>query len=212
MYTIVSPKKTQLIPGTVLRMPATWKEYQSLCDSRGDSSIPRIKYRNGEALLMAPLAVHGRDVGLIASIARTLLDQDDRNYDEFTPITMTITEESGIEPDYCFYIDQWEAISGKERIDWEQDPPPDLVIEIDITSYSNVDDYLPYRVPEIWLFRKQKLLIYQLQDDCYVLMTESRYFPRFDLVTIVDRVRKIAYSSNTSAAIRDLKKQLAQKS
>jgi Uma2 family endonuclease len=208
MYAIVSTKKIQLIPGTVMRIPATWREYQSLCDSRGDSSIPRIKYRNGEALLMAPLAVHGRDVGLIASVVRTLLDHDDCDYDEFTPITMTIAEESGIEPDYCFYIQHWEAVSGKERIDWEQDPPPDLVIEIDVTSYSNVDDYLPYRVPEVWMFRKQKLMIYQLTGRAYVLQAESLYFPGLNLVEMVDRARKIAYDRNTSAAIRDLKKQL----
>ncbi len=210
MYAIVSAKKIQLIPGSVMRLPATWREYQSLCDSRGDSSIPRIKYRNGEALLMSPLAVHGRDAGLLAGVARTLLDYDDLDYDEFTPITMTIPEESGIEPDYCFYINHWEAISGKERIDWEQDPPPDLVIEIDVTSYSNVDDYLPYRVPEVWLFRKQKLLIDQLEGDRYCLSDESLYFPGIDLVSMVDRARKIAYARNTSAAIRDLKKQLGQ--
>jgi len=32
--------------------------------------------------------------------------------------------ESGIEPDYCFYIDNWKAVSGKERINWSVDPPP----------------------------------------------------------------------------------------
>jgi Uma2 family endonuclease len=211
MYAIVSAKKIRLTPGTVLRMPATWREYQSLCDSRGDSSIPRIKYRNGEALLMSPLAVHGRDVGLIADVVKVLLDHDARDYDSFTPITMTIAEESGIEPDHCFYINHWESVSGKERIDWEQDPPPDLVIEIDVTSYSNVDDYLPYRVPEVWMFRKRKLMIYQLEGDRYCLTEESLYFPGVDLGSIVDRARKIAYARNTSAAIRDLKKQLDQR-
>jgi len=37
-------------------------------------------------------------------------------YDAFTPVTMELPEESGIEPDYCFYIDNWKAVSGKERI------------------------------------------------------------------------------------------------
>ena len=74
---------------------------------------------------------------------------------------MQLPEESGIEPDYCFYIDHWDAVSGKERIDWRSDLPPDLVLEIDITSYSDVQDYLPYRVPEVWLFRRRQLLIYR---------------------------------------------------
>jgi Uma2 family endonuclease len=56
-------------------------------------------------------------------------------------------------PDYCFYIDNWLAVLGKDRIDWQNDPPPDLVIELDVTSYSSVMDYLPYKVPEIWLWK-----------------------------------------------------------
>lgn len=208
MYALVSPEKTQLPAGSVVRLPATWQEYQSLCEQRGDGSIPRIKYRDGEVLLMSPLPVHGRDANLIADIVKVLLDHDGREYDAFTPVTMTLPEESGIEPDYCFYIDNWEAVSGKKRIDWRNDPPPDLVIEIDVTSYSDVEDYLPYRIPEVWLFKKQKLLIYQLQELEYQLQLQSRYFPSIQLQDMVARCLQIAYDRNTSAAIRDLRQQL----
>jgi Uma2 family endonuclease len=210
MFALVSPEKIQLPVGAVVRLPATWQEYQSLCEQRGDGSIPRLKYRDGEVLLMSPLPIHGRDAHLMANIAITLLDHDEREYDAFTPVTMTVPEESGIEPDYCFYIDSWQAVSGKKRIDWQNDPPPDLVIEIDVTSYSDVQDYLPYRVPEVWLYKNQKISIYQLQDDVYQLQTHSRYFPDFDLPSAVDRCVKIAYERNTSAAIRDLKQRLAE--
>jgi Uma2 family endonuclease len=93
---------------------------------------------------MSPLLQHGRDAHLIATIITTPLDDAGQEYDAFTPVTMQLPEESGIEPDYCFYIDHWQAVSGKERIDWSVDPPPDLVLEIDVTSYSDVKDYLPY--------------------------------------------------------------------
>jgi Uma2 family endonuclease len=212
MFALVSPEKTKLPPGAVVRLPATWQEYQSLCDRRGDGSIPRLKYRHGEVLLMSPLPVHGRDANLVADIVKAILDDDGREYDAFTPVTMTLPEESGIEPDYCFYIDNWQAVSGKKRIDWQQDPPPDLVIEIDVTSYSDVADYLPYRVPEVWLFKKQQLLIYQLQAEDYQLQTQSRYFPNFDLPQVIARCVQIAYDRNTSAAIRDLKQRLSNPS
>ncbi|WP_414574169.1 Uma2 family endonuclease [Nostoc sp. CCY 9925] len=208
MFALVSPDKTQLPPGAVVRLPASWQDYQHLCEQRGDGSLPRIKYCNGEVLLMSPLPVHGRDAHLLANIAMALLDCDGREYDAFTPVTMSLPQESGIEPDYCFYIDNWQAISGKKRIDWQKDPPPDLVIEIDVTSYSNIEDYLPYRVPEIWLFRNQKLLIYQLLGENYQLQTYSRYFPDFDLNSAIARCVQIAYERNTSAAIRDLKRRL----
>ena len=208
MYALVSFEKIQLPPGAVVRLPATWQDYHTLCQQRGDGSIPRIKYRNGEVLLMSPLPKHGRDAHLIASIITTLLDHDGREYDAFTPVTMELPEESGIEPDYCFYIDHWEAISGKERIDWQNDPPPDLVLEIDLTSYSNVNDYLPYQVPEVWLYRKKQLLIYQLQTTEYILRETSCYFPEIQPQKVIDRCIQIAYDRNTSAAIRDLKQQL----
>jgi Uma2 family endonuclease len=43
---------------------------------------------------------------------------------------------SGAEPDECFYIENINIVKGKKRIDFTQDPPPDLVVEIDITSSS----------------------------------------------------------------------------
>ncbi|MBD2579059.1 Uma2 family endonuclease [Oscillatoria sp. FACHB-1406] len=209
MLAIVSPEKIQLPPGSVVRLPATWQEYQSLCDRRGDGSIPRLKYRSGEVLLMSPLPVHGKDAHLLASIVTTLLDFEGREYDAFTPVTMTLPEESGIEPNYCFYINNWQAVCGKKRIDWKNDPPPDLVIEIDVTSYSDVADYLPYRVPEVWLLKKQQLLIYRLDGANYQLQTQSVYFPDRDLQDAIARCIEIAYGRNTSAAIRDLRQQLA---
>ena len=157
---------------------------------------------------MSPLPKHGRDVSLIADIIKVLLNQAEKEYDSFTPVTMELPEESGIEPDYCFYIDHGQAISGKERIDWGNDPPPDLVLEIDVTSFTDVNDYLPYQVPEIWLLRHQTLSIYHLQNGQYVSHRYSQYMLQMDLPTLVSHCLQLAYTRNTSAAIRHLKSQL----
>ncbi len=101
---------------------------------------------------------------------------------------MELPESSGIEPDYCFYIEHWQAVSGKERIDWSTEPPPDLVLEIDVTSYSDVNDYLAYQVPEVWLFRKQQLVVYQLQGTEYLAHSQSRYFPDINLTYAIASV------------------------
>jgi len=71
MYAVISPQDIQLPPGTVVRMPGTWQDYCQLRDSRGDGSIPRIKYRDGEILLMSPLPRHGREAHLLARIVET---------------------------------------------------------------------------------------------------------------------------------------------
>ncbi|MEC4817910.1 MAG: Uma2 family endonuclease [Scytonema sp. PMC 1069.18] len=159
-------------------------------------------------LLLAPLPKHGRDAHLIANVITTLLDHIGQEYDAFTPVTMELPEESGIEPDYCFYIDHWQAVSGKERIDWRNDPPPDLVLEIDVTSYSDVNDYLPYQVPEVWLWRKNQLSVYGLQGTEYLNQAGSRYFPNIDVGMVISCCLQVAYDRNTSAAIRELKQRL----
>jgi Uma2 family endonuclease len=210
MYTVVSPENIQLPPGGLVRLPASWQDYQLLTQQRGDHANPRLRYRQGEVLLMSPLPKHGRDASLVADIVKVLLDITGLEYDSFTPVTMEIPEQSGIEPDDCFYIDHWEAVSGKARIDWHQDPPPDLVVEIDVTSFTNINDYLPYRVPEIWLMRRQQLCLYSFVESSYELQSQSRYFPEItNLQSIVLQAFQTAYDRNTSAAIRELRHQLA---
>jgi len=208
MYAVISRDKIQLPAGTVVRMPGTWEDYCALCDSRGDGSIPRIKYRDGEILLMSPLPRHGREAHLLARIIEALLDSETRNYEAFTPITMTIPKERGIEPDYCFYIDNWQAAVGKDRIDWQTDPPPDLVIEIDVTPYSSAEDYAAYHVPEVWLLKKSGLKIYRLQGETYQLQSMSRYFPNVNFPTLVSQVLQVASERGTGVALRELRQQL----
>jgi Uma2 family endonuclease len=208
MYAVISRDKIQLPPGTVVRMPGTWQDYCALRDSRGDGSIPRIKYRDGEILLMSPLPRHGREANILADIVKALLDSKNRNYEAFTPITMDIPEEGGIEPDYCFYIDNWQAAVGKDRIDWQTDLPPDLVIEIDVTTYTAAADYLPYKVPEVWLFKKSGLKIYSLQEETYQLQPFSRYFPEVDLATAIAQVLQVASQQGTGVALREFRQRL----
>lgn len=96
---------------------------------------------------------------------------------------------------------------GKKRIDWQVDPPPDLVLEIDVTNYSSVDDYLPYRVPEVWMFKRDGLNIHILDNGSYRLTATSHYFPELQLQSLVEQYRQIAYQQSTSQAIRQLRRQ-----
>jgi Uma2 family endonuclease len=208
MYAIVSPDRLQLSAGTVVRMEGTWQDYETLLDCRGDRPLPRLKYRDGKILLMSPLPSHGRDANNLADIVKILLDSQNRNYEAFSPITMKLPKRSGIEPDYCFYITNWQVAVGKERLDWGIDPPPDLAIEIDVTSYTDVDDYLPYRVPEVWLLKRDRLSIYQLQSEAYVLAETSLYFPEFKLGELVADCEQRAATQGTGIAMRELRDRL----
>jgi Uma2 family endonuclease len=202
MHTVITSEKIELSPGTIVKILGSWQDYQLMSQQLSDRCSPRIKYRPGEIWLMAPLPEHGRDASLLADIAKVLLDHLEQRYDSFTPITMSLPQVSGIEPDFCFYIENWRAVVGKNRIDWFNDPPPDLVIEVDVTSYTNIDDYLPYKVPEIWVLKNKQLIVYRLQGENYII-AESSYF--VNAREIVQQCLQIANEQTTSEAIRWLR-------
>jgi len=208
MFAVVTPEKIHLPAGAIVRLPGNWQDYQKLVEQLGDRSIPRIKYRPGEILLMSPLPAHGREANIIADVVKVLLDYLEQDYEAFTPITMDLPEIRGIEPDYCFYINNWAAVAGKDRINWGVDPSPDLVIEIDVTSYTDINDYLPYRVPEVWIYKRNRLVIYSYREEGYEVVHNSRYFPTMNISEMLIECFKIASDRNTSAAIRELRRKL----
>ena len=210
MFAVVTPEKIQLPPGAVVRLLGGWQDYRVLVQQLGDRQIPRVKYRPGEILLMAPLPKHGREADVIAAVVRVLLEHLEQDHTAFTPIAMELSEVSGIEPDYCFYIDHWAAVVGKDRINWNTEPAPDLVIEVDVTSYTDVNDYLPYRVPEVWLFKKNQLTIYRLQDESYISQPSSRYFPKLEVSDFILECLQVSYERNTSTALRLLRQKLTR--
>ena len=194
-----------------MRMPGSWEDYQRLAQQRGDAAIPRIKYRDGEILLMAPLPVHGRDAHILGQIVTVLLEHGEQDYEAFTPITIDLPEEGGIEPDYCFYIDNWQAVVGKWRIDWQSDPPPDLVVEVDVANFTAAEDYLPYRILEVWIWKDKVLEIYHLNQDSYELVLQSQFFPKLSVPELVNQCWQQAYEQGTSIAIKRLKQSLLSK-
>jgi Uma2 family endonuclease len=81
----------------------------------------------------------------------------------------------GFEPDACFYIANLTRVKGKTELDLQVDPPPDLVIEIDITS-SSLDKFAIFAhmgVPEVWHYDGRRLHIFRLEGSAYVEHQES---------------------------------------
>lgn len=85
----------------------------------------------------------------------------------------------GLEPDQCYYIQNEQVVWDKDQIDLNQDPPPDLVIEIDITSSSinRLDLYADLGVPEVWRYDGRRFTIYRLEAKRYQACDRSPTFP-----------------------------------
>jgi Uma2 family endonuclease len=102
----------------------------------------------------------------------------------------------GIEPDNCYYIQNEPEVRGKQELDLETNPPPDLAIEIDITS-SSVNKFGIYSalgIPELWRYNGRVLKFYQLAEGQYV---EREFSIAFPLVSVTEMSRFIEQSKTT---------------
>lgn len=108
----------------------------------------------------------------------------------------------GVEPDQCFYIENYAVMIGKRRLDLSADPPPDLAIEVDVTSKTGLEAYQSLGVPELWRMEEGKLRISVLRDGQYQEASFSPHFPKFP---IVDGISEFLRRSQTEGRSQTLK-------
>lgn len=110
---------------------------------------------------------------------------------------------AGIEPDDCFYIENSKAVIGKNLLDLTVDPPPDLALETDLTSKTELDAYEALRVPELWIYEGGKLKINVLREGRYVESEISPTFPGVAVVEIIPRFVQRARVVGVSQALEE---------
>lgn len=125
------------------------------------------------------------------------------DWEGYDPITLKRFGEAGLEPDKCFYIESGAEILGKERIDLEFDPPPDLAIEVDATSSTKPEDYELLRVSELWIYREDALFIYLFDGEHYREVTESPTFPGLPIREWIPKYVQRAWKAGSSVALRE---------
>lgn len=183
----------------------TWLDYQALLASRQDKAAIKISFdaTTHEIRIMAPLPEHGNKSDTLSDLVKSLLRHLKQDWASFDLITLKRFEQKGLEPDTCFYIQNREAILGKERIDLENDPPPDLALEIDLTSSTKPEDYEAIGVPELWIYRNQTLNIYLFDGQQYQESLKSLLFPKVPVKELVPVYVERAWNAGSSVALRE---------
>lgn len=206
---LIKFKQLDVQPGhRVLLKDVTWQQFEGILEELGEKRAARVAYDQGILEIMSPLPEHERNKEVLGDFVKVLLEELDI---EFLPLGSTTFKNQlmsqGIEPDNCFYIQNEAAIRGKDRLDLTIDPPPDLALEIDITSRTHPDIYEALGVPELWCFEKGKLQINLLENGKYIQSTSSRIFSNFPLQQVIPEYLqkcKIEGRNKTMKAFRNL--------
>jgi Uma2 family endonuclease len=113
----------------------SWETYERLLAEHEEGSGTRFTYDGGILEILVPSARHEKPNHILASLVEVLTEEMALNIERLGSTTLKRPDLlKGFEPDSCFYIQHADAILDKDEIDLTVDPPPDLVIEIDITS------------------------------------------------------------------------------
>ena len=182
-----------------------WDQFEQILDELGSERSSRIAYYKRTLEIMVPLPEHENGKENIGDLVKALLEETDI---EFVPFGSTTFKrqnmDSGVEPDECFYITHEAAMRGAARINLNFDPPPDLAIEIDITTSSEIKkrSYQALGVPELWIYDGRKLEINVLGDGKYVKSTFSPTFPNFSIVEVIPRYVAMSQVDGRNTAIK----------
>jgi Uma2 family endonuclease len=158
----------------------SWEFYEHLLREVGNRPI-RITYDQGSLEIMSPLPMHEHWGSWIARLIELMCFERDivvRSYGSTT--FRSRPKKKGFEPDKCFYIKNADAVRNIEGpFNPAKHPPPDLAIEIDITSRSIEREpiYAALGVRELWRFDGERLAVLHLMREKYVVRSRSRAFP-----------------------------------
>jgi len=184
----------------------SWQQLEKILEEMGERRAARISYSDGWLEIMVPLPEHEKDKELIGDLVKLLLDKLEIDFEPFGSTTLKNERmRQAVEPDTSFYIQNQAAVIGKNRIDLNIDPPPDLAIEIDITSRTTFDNYQILGVPELWRYQQQGLEIFLLQSEKYIKSSSSPNFPNIPIIELVNEYVQQCLTIGRSQAMRNFR-------
>ena len=208
MTVTIPLESIQLSPGNRVTINnLTWQGFEDIITELGEQRRVRLTYFQGNLEIMSPLAIHERPHGIIADIVKAILEVQGRDWEDFGSTTFKLPEVAGVEPDTCLYIQNATSVQGCTQMDLEIYPPPDLAIESDVTSKTTFEVYAALGVPELWIYRKQKLKIYTFSDGNYQASLVSSIFADLPITTLIPQLVREAIDGGTSKMLRRLKNQ-----
>ncbi len=170
MATVAAPAQQKVILRGV-----SWGTYRRLLTEHQDASGTHFIYNEGDLEIMVLSADHEepkRDLEVLVDVLVEEFDLDVRRAGSLT--FQREDMQKGFEPDSAYYIAHASAVEGR-RVDPAVDPPPDLIIEVDVSSPSlnRFPIFAAFGVPEVWRYDGSLVVMYRLEASRYLEVVSS---------------------------------------
>jgi Uma2 family endonuclease len=157
----------------------SWLTYVDFSDRLGEWHV-RVTYDRGVMEFMTLSPEHEHVKTLLGRMLGVLAMEMDIDMASFGSMTCRREDlERGLEPDECYWIENEPTVRGRDHINLAEDPPPDLVLEVEISrsALNRMGLYAQLAVPEVWRWDGQALRVFVLMDDRYEEHPASVAFP-----------------------------------
>lgn len=175
--------------------------YEGLVTDVGERRNLRFTYGQGELEIMSPSQDHERTKKLLGQMIEALTEE--LGIPRMSCGSTTFKDElreCGLEPDECYYLQHEAQVRGR-TIKLGTDPPPDLVLEVDVTT--NVLDRMPIYAalgfPEVWQFVDGGIVIHVLQPNAqYATSQTSQALPMVPVKKLVEHLERSDETDETT--------------
>lgn len=186
----------------------SWGTFEALLSNYTDNSVPRFAYDRGALEIVSPSTTHEETNRTLAFFVRVVASETGVDYRDTGSMTFKRAElQRGFEPDSSFYIQHESQVAGTRQIDLSVDPPPDLVIEIDVanTSLNKLPIFAALGVPEVWRYEdaSDKVIILRLAGSTYRPSKMSEALPPVS-DAVLTRFVRTSRTEKSSAWLRDV--------
>jgi Uma2 family endonuclease len=169
----------------VVFLSVSWETYEAILADLGDDSHTRLAYDGQTLELMSPLRGHEGDVRLLDALLVLVMEEWDINLHCIGSMTLK-AKPVGAEPDTSYYIAHADDVGGLREIDLRTSPPPDLVVEFDL-SRQRMDKFEIYArlgVPEFWRYGRGGLQAFTLRAGEYHEIAASEVIPGLPMAAL----------------------------
>lgn len=163
----------------VILQNISWQTFKAMLTETGEDRISLMTYDQGTLEIMTPLMPHERANRQIERLIWILVEELGLNILSVGSMTCKREDlERGAEPDSSYYIQNEPLVREKDEINLAEDPPPDLVLEVEYSrsAINKLRLYASMRVPEFWRYDGRSLRIYRLDKEEYHLCENSPTF------------------------------------
>ncbi|CAN5413546.1 Uma2 family endonuclease [soil metagenome] len=157
-----------------------WDVYEQILEEYKGSNALHFAYDDGFLEVEVPLFEHERPTEILRDLVTTICIEKEIDFINAGSTTFRKRAKAkGCEPDTAFYIQNEKLIRGLRKLDLSKNPPPDLVIEVDVTSPSlnKLPIYAALGVSEVWLYKGEKVIFYKLYGEVYQEISNSLSLP-----------------------------------